>query len=303
MKSITNIGKEIALGKNSRLKCKGKIHFELDLFSTIPAGIIRTQLPEPTFERMSEASLKRRQSKVGSVPTSIQGSVHGSIRGSLSGSRNGSIHESLDGKELNHELEIPSVTVQQSTPIGITLPVHELNATLTDPSEIVSKYPQGILRARIESGSFDRAGFLYIEIMQDNETIFTTRSTVEKTMYPEWVFGDDAFISNLDISVFTIQCKEMRHDAPKANDLVCGKWTGPISSLLGKGGYRLALSESNDNLQETGFIILSIAYSPVNVTADLSSRNDRGVLHVDILEGLELLAVDSNGNKVLIKRT
>lgn len=276
-----DIGKELGKGINLKVKQKGLIHFEIDIFRIVKP-IIRAIIPKPVFE---------------ANPNTESNSCDKLAKHS-------DLSESASSENNDVAAPQPSALTSSSmTPDAI--------------SEILNRNENGILRnfylkigMRIDCGSFNRSGLFYVEVIRESKVVFRTH-TSEKSSFPDWSYVEDQFIKNLKCDeIITIQCKgdflnnlkELRGDEYSDGDLVLGRWIGEVIELLGKAICRLALKQvterkiSMNALPTTCYVTFSLSFLPVDVNIDISAAHDTGILFVDILEAKNLASADSNGN-------
>jgi hypothetical protein len=166
------MGKELALGKGSRLKQKGMVHIELDFFEVLKT-VVRAHVSYPDIEPLAPAA----------NPTPAANATER--------------RESAEPVIETHNT-VPALSVQEPTPT---------KSLVVDSSQVIGANPMGVLQIKVESGSFNFAGYLYVEILKGTTLLGCTRTPPEKTMSPEWVFGEDKFVTDMNTGTFTIQCK------------------------------------------------------------------------------------------------
>ncbi len=260
-----------------------KIHFDVDFFEVIQDAVIRAEISWPTF--------KPAASKLSSIPGSrsstvdidgkdfVTGSVGIEKRENSVALRNTSSVEAFESarsstaERLAQPVPDPLISDQlHSEPPGLT--IEEPTPTKIEPSSVIKSHPMGILQFKVDTGCVSNEGVFYVEMVKDAEIFACTKSS-EKGLLPEWHERFDKFCTDLDTAKLSIHVRMQEGSSQANSDTTVGLWDGLISEVLGKANHRIPIRHLPDSKNVlTGSVRVSLAYSPVMVTVELSNKVD-----------------------------
>ncbi|KAJ3033983.1 hypothetical protein HDV00_005602 [Rhizophlyctis rosea] len=255
-------------------KQKGHLHFEVAFFPVVNGKVVHAQKAKPKSVLIEKVEVEP-----------------------VEGETEEELQERIEKKRKEVEAKNAEVKAKEEAEAA----EEEEKET---PAQLVGQYPSGILRLRvheIKEVNLTRKKDAYVELCLNDEAFFSTRKKplAETTSFDESI---DKFVPNLASqkvsAVFKVQKEK---DSKPSEDEVLGFWTGDIISLIGKYGEVLTLRAGSPKAPGQGLagkVKLSVGYAPVTLDSEEAAgegTNSQGILHVDILEAINVEGVDQRG--------
>ncbi|KAF8419946.1 hypothetical protein EV426DRAFT_576746 [Tirmania nivea] len=162
------------------------------------------------------------------------------------------------------------------------------------PEELL-KYNSGLLIFKFIEGQIGKTD-THLDVLMD-DMMFPTYSTAKiKSHNQKFDEVCDSVVRELDFSKVTIRLRESSNDKEHDEDDIIAKLTGDTLSTLKQclnNPTILTLKHNNGGLSK---VKISLKYIPIQMTLDPSeSINNMGDLRVDLLDAMNLKAMDRNG--------
>ncbi|TPX56100.1 hypothetical protein PhCBS80983_g04797 [Powellomyces hirtus] len=249
---------------NKEPRQKGFLHFELDYFPVVSAQVLHAE---------RAATIKK--SRSGALPVIDDQDLDDDMRREL---------EQKAEEERQKEAEERQAVIDHA---------HERAQHV---AAVMRAYPSGIVTIRLhEVQGLKKVVNAYAEILLDDEPVWTTR-TKRKTLRPTWDESIDKYISNVPQNRFTLRIRDQNDKENRSlQDPVVGSWSGDfVAELMGKASAWVPIQA--DNGADVARMRVSVSFAPVAVEGDgTEASGGMGMLHVDILEAINVEAVDSSG--------
>lgn len=162
-------------------------------------------------------------------------------------------------------------------------------------TEELLKYNSGLLIFKCIEGQISKTD-THIDVLMD-DMMYPAYSTAKiKSQNQKFDEIGDCVVRELDFSKVTIRLRESRKDKEHDEDDIVAKLTGDTMSTLKQclnNPTVLTLKHNNGDLSK---VKISLRYIPIQMTLDPSeSINNMGELRVDLLDAVNLKAMDRNG--------
>ncbi|KAJ1548185.1 hypothetical protein HK405_004027, partial [Cladochytrium tenue] len=164
------------------------------------------------------------------------------------------------------------------------------------PTKILEEYSCGIIRLRVHRATgLKRAYNSYAEVFLDDESVFLTRPH-RRTAAPSWDALGDIYVRDAPRQKLTLQLRAVpKEEGTKvsSDDPVLAEWNGKLADVVGKKGAAIELKDASGAVACT--LTFSAGYAPVVLRTGGDQSKNSGVLYLDIVEAIQLEAVDSGG--------
>ncbi|KAI8609214.1 hypothetical protein BC830DRAFT_1151653 [Chytriomyces sp. MP71] len=169
---------------------------------------------------------------------------------------------------------------------------------LPRPEAVVAKYDSGILRFRIIAvKNLPRTIHAYVDIKIDEESVFNTRIQ-KNTKSPTWNATSDLCLRSFKFQKLTLilfDAKDSTQKSLKNEDSPIGMWSGSWMDLLGKKKIWIQLHDISTASDFPDVELnISLGFMPIEQSLSDTTQNT-GVLYIDILNAVNLEAVDFGG--------
>ncbi|KAJ3260268.1 hypothetical protein HK103_000903 [Boothiomyces macroporosus] len=295
--NLTSFTQDIKTGK---VRQKGHIHFELNLFHILQDYSVEAQdVLYVVRKSMNETPVQA------TLPLSPQ-DTHAETPTSLQ-------EKSSSAVEAKEKIaEKPAATTDAagrvslvSTQIGSNESLAVVESNTANILEKVNAHRTGILSIKIKSGEFNRRVRPYVTISSvhgDEKVLFSTFAPPTAKSIVYWHAGNDRFITDIVSTKFVLYVRDQFGESPSDKDYILGVWKGDfVTELLGKKNnwvnfHQYSLRETDcEKLPITCRINLGFSFFPVELDVAVNDKYDTGVLQFDLLSAKNLPAVDSNG--------
>ncbi|KAI1307734.1 C2 domain-containing protein [Xylaria venustula] len=208
---------------------------------------------------------------------------------------------SLERKATNNVPATPTSPVMPISPastngrISRDLP-REIPKIRLTPEELL-KYESGFLIFKLLEGEMPKAG-THLEIFVDDMLYPSYASGTAKSQVFKFDEIGDCFIRELEFSKLTLKICEKREKPgeERDEDHTISKLTGNTMETLKQCLNNPTVLRLRDVENRNATVKVSLKYIPVKMHLDPSeSINNMGNLRVDVLDGADLPAADSNG--------
>ncbi|GAW20606.1 hypothetical protein ANO14919_101140 [Xylariales sp. No.14919] len=208
---------------------------------------------------------------------------------------------SLERKSTNNVPTTPTSPVMPTSPTSTNgrksrdLP-REVPKIHLSPEELL-KYESGFLIFNLIEGEMPKSG-THLEIFVDDMLYPSYASGTAKSQLFKFDEIGDCFIRELEFSKLTLRVCEKREKPgeERDEDHVIARLTGNTLETLKQCLNNPTVLRLRDEENRTATIKVSLKYIPVKMHLDPSeSINNMGNLRVDLLDGANLPAADSNG--------
>lgn len=206
----------------------------------------------------------------------------------------GKIHFELEffgvvGEIIQASLPIPKKVLEdRNMVVAPTVQIPDSKPPM-NITKFMAENPLGILRFRIETGYLPRPMRSYIEMWIENELIHQTH-TAHESQSPAWNNQKDIFIDVTNSLIIKINIKHQINEKQAPQDPVVCAWTGSLATLVGIAYNKLVMSNS-------GSLRVSVGFCATSISKSVLKNTQRGNLHIELLESVNLNAVDSNGTR------
>ncbi|KAJ1567794.1 hypothetical protein HK405_004734 [Cladochytrium tenue] len=163
-------------------------------------------------------------------------------------------------------------------------------AAFLQPAKVLAEMPSGIARIRVHRATgLSRPLNVYAEVLLDNEAAFQTRPQ-RRTASPAWDALADIYVRDAAGQSLTLQLRSVaKDDAAKqgSDDPVVAVWVGSLADVVGRKNVVVDMKSAAG--EPAAKLVVSVGYAPI------AALTDSGVLFLDIVEAIQLEAVDSGG--------
>ncbi|KAJ3325865.1 hypothetical protein HDV06_002250 [Boothiomyces sp. JEL0866] len=299
--NLTSFTQDIKSGK---VRQKGHIHFELNLFHILQNYSIEAQdVLYVVRKSLNDTPVQA------TLPPLHEESSAATPKPAEKGDGNVSPNERPKEDTVTVATEASKDTTGRVSLVANQIGSNESLAVVENNVEnIVEKvnaYKTGILSIKVKSGEFNRRVRPYVTISTvhgDEKVLFSSFAPPSAKTIVYWHAGSDKFITDIVSTKFVMYVRDQTGESPSDKDYILGVWRGDfVTELLGKKNnwvnfYQFSLRESNcDRLPITCRINLGFSFFPVELDVAVNDKYDTGVLQFDLLSAKNLPAVDSNG--------
>ncbi|KAI0446692.1 C2 domain-containing protein [Xylaria telfairii] len=208
---------------------------------------------------------------------------------------------SLERKDTNTLPATPTTPIMPTSPASMhgrrsrDLPREPPKIHLA-PEELL-KYESGFLIFNLIEGEMPKSGS-HLEIFVDDMFYPSYISGTAKSRLFKFDEIGDCFIRELEFSRLTLRIREKREKPgeERDEDHTLARLTGNTLETLKQCLNNPTVLKLKDEENRPASVKVSLKYIPVNMQLDPSeSMNNMGNLRVDLLDGVDLPAADSNG--------